>query len=186
MFQLRPLHAEIDRLRDGTFQLRVGLHHVGFRGNADVVAIFGELKRFFIGDDGVIEHLFLCVTHAQLQIAGDEFGLQRQTHRFEIGCTGRSRCVTRFQLAPHAAPDIDFPIGPDVRAMAGADFRRYATARRGAAAARIRARRNRREQSRARRLCKCRSLPIFRFGNFQTLIGHFDLLDECIQFGIAK
>ncbi len=109
MLELCALHAGIDRLGQRAFQLRLGLHHVHFRCDARRIAIARQLERLAEGGDGIVEELLLRVEDAQLEIVGGKLGLRREACRREIRRARLGARRARFERAPQAAPQIDFP-----------------------------------------------------------------------------
>ncbi len=53
MLELRALHAEVDGLRPGGFELCLRLADIGIRGDAAVVAMLREAQRFLVRLDRV-------------------------------------------------------------------------------------------------------------------------------------
>ena len=69
MFQLRPLHAEIDSLGLGRLQLCIRLGDVDPTGDTGLIAVPGNLQRALVAGDGLIEQSLLGIIDAQLEIA---------------------------------------------------------------------------------------------------------------------
>jgi hypothetical protein len=54
MLELRPLHADADKLRASPFQLSLRRHHVGFRHGARSVLVLHNLQGVFKRRDSIL------------------------------------------------------------------------------------------------------------------------------------
>jgi hypothetical protein len=64
VFELRALHAEIERLRLGGLQLRLRLRDIGVGGDAAGVAVLRQIERFAVGLERVVEKLAFLIETA--------------------------------------------------------------------------------------------------------------------------
>ncbi len=96
VFELRALHADVDRLRLRALQLRLRLHDIDVRRDTRVIAVARELERFLERGHGVVEQLALLVEHAQLEIIEGELRLRQQAHRL----ARRPRSPARWRRWP--------------------------------------------------------------------------------------
>ena len=73
MLELRTLQLQIDGLRAGGFQLRLGLRDVGACDDSGGILVLRQRVRALIGVDGLIEQLVLGVERSQLKVVGRKF-----------------------------------------------------------------------------------------------------------------
>ena len=196
MVELRALHAHVDQLRLGAFQLRGRLCHVGFRDDAGIVLIGHERERALVARDGCLEQALLRVGDAQLEIILGERGLHGQAQRGEIGGASLDVGLARFHGAADLAPDVDFPARAQARAeligRAGGTTRRAAcrcaarTAATLARPARRAARGNDRKVAGAGRIGQRLRIPVLRVRRAHVLVRYFDLLFQPAQLRVAE
>ncbi len=114
VLQLGPLHAEINRLGLGGFDLSFGLHHVALGGDTHGVTVFGQIENLLVGGDRVIKELLLRIQGAQEKIVLGQGGLGAQPRHFQVGGEGLGAGLAGLHAAADLAPDIQFPGGVEV------------------------------------------------------------------------
>ena len=109
MLELRALDADVDRLRLGGLELRLGLGHVRARGRAGRIFVAGDLERARIAVGRIFEQILELVLHAKLEIGGGKGGLRREARRGEVAGTRLSIRDIALDGAANAPPDVDVP-----------------------------------------------------------------------------
>ena len=109
MLELCPVHFGVERLGPGRIELRLRLHDVAPRGDADRILVARQLQRSLVLRHAVLEQPDLRVLHAQQEVVLRHLRLQRERRRREVVGAGFGRGRARFDAAPDAAPEIDLP-----------------------------------------------------------------------------
>lgn len=185
MLQLCALYTVVKRRGLRRLQLRLRLDHVGFGGHADGILILRELVRTLIGGHGIVEQLLLTIKYPQLQIVLGQLRLRTEAGCCQIGGAGLRTRFVRLDIAPHPAPDIDFPIGIERKGISVLD-RTLASGRDGTGTGMRRTGGQRRRVRRTGALHQRQRLPEFGFILRQVLIGDIDLLDQGIELRVVE
>ena len=198
VFELGPLHAEIERLRLGRLQLRLRQDQVGLGDDAGIVLILRQLYRALVIGQRALQQVGLRVDEAQRKVRLRQLRLRRQSGRLEVAGAGLGAGALRFHRTLDPAPEIDFPARIQRQGVAVAGTRlargRYAgggcggcgvLAAASARPARRQVRTDRRKVAGTRRLHQRPRFAEAGIGLRQVLVRHADLCNEAVEQRIS-
>ena len=109
MLILRARNAYILILRAGGFQLGAGLLYIQLRIQTGMEQLQGQLQRFFIRDNGLVEDGLLGIQTAHLEIVERQLCLQNQLNVHDVSGAGLRVLAGCAHGTSHATPDVGLP-----------------------------------------------------------------------------